>query len=105
MPGNIWDVITGRLADRWAGLAAPAVVFWVGGILAWASAGSGLSRLARITQWTNHLTAAALVATLLGASALVAASVIVVQRLTVPALRLLEGYWPTWLHGYADKRR
>ena len=105
MSGQVWDVITGRLADRWAGLAAPAVVFWVGGVLAWAFAGPDWSRLPRITQWMNDQTAAAVVAALLGASALTAASVIVVQRLTAPVLRLLEGYWPAWLDRLADRRR
>jgi hypothetical protein len=41
----------------------------------------------------------------LGTLVLVAVSAIVVQRLTTPVLRLVEGYWPPWLDGLTDRRR
>ena len=99
MLGKFWDAVAGKLADRWASVAAPAVVFWAGGILAWASAGSGWSRLSEITYWLDGQRVAAQVAALLGSLVVVAASAIVVQRLTTPGLHVLEGYWPRWLHG------
>ena len=105
MLGSFWDAVAGKLADRWASIAAPAVVFWAGGILAWAFAGSGWSRLSKITDWLDGQNVAAQVAALLGGLVVVAASAIVVQRLTTPALRLLEGYWPERLRGLTDWRR
>ena len=103
--GSFWDAVAGKLADRWASVAAPAVVFWAGGILAWAFAGSGWSRLSKITSWLDGQKVAAQIAALLGALVVVAASAIVVQRLTTPALRLLEGYWPKHLRGLTDWQR
>jgi hypothetical protein len=103
--GKFWDAIAGKLADRWAAIAAPAVVFWAGGVLAWAFAGTGWTRLSKVTDWLNDQKAAAQVTALLGALVAVAASTIVVQRLTTPVLRLLEGYWPRRLHGLAEWRR
>jgi hypothetical protein len=103
--GKFWDAIAGKLADRWAAIAAPAVVFWAGGVLAWAFAGTGWSRLSKITDWLNDQKAAAQVTSVLGALVVVAASAIVVQRLTTPLLRLLEGYWPRQLHRLTEWRR
>lgn len=105
MVGKFWDAVAGKLADRWASVAAPAVVFWAGGVLAWAFAGSGWSRLSKITNWLDGQRVAAQVAALLGSLVVVAASAIVVQRLTTPGLRVLEGYWPRWLHGLIRWRR
>jgi len=105
MLGAFWGAVAGKLADRWAGIAAPAVVFWAGGILAWAFAGSGWSRLSRITDWLDGKNVAAQIAALLGVLVVVAVSAIVVQRLTTPVLRLLEGYWPHWLRGLTNRRR
>jgi hypothetical protein len=105
MSGSFWDAVTGKLAERWASMSAPAVVFWAGGVLAWVYAGSGWSRLPTITRWLNHQTGASQIAALLGALVVVAASALIVQRLTTPFLRLFEGYWPGYLHGLTVRRR
>ena len=105
MLSKFWDAATGKLADRWAAIGAPAVVFWVGGVLAWAFAGSGWSRLSQVSHWLDGKNAATQVAALLGALVVVAASAIVVQRLTAPVLRLMEGYWPRWLQWLTSRRR
>lgn len=105
MLGEFWGVVAGKLADRWASIAVPGVVFWTGGILAWAFAGRGWSRLSVITDWLDGQSIPAQIAALLGALVVVEASAIVVQRLTLPVLRLLEGYWPGWGRGLADWRR
>ena len=94
MLAEFWKATAGKLADRWAAAVAPAIVFWGAVVLAWAHAGSGWSRLTRISDWLNKQQVASQVAALIGALVVVAASVIVVQRLTDPVLRALEGYWP-----------
>jgi hypothetical protein len=78
-------------------MIGPAIVFWVGATLAWAFAGPGLSRLTEISEWLNRQTAVAQLVTMLVTLAVIAASAIVVQRLTSILLRLMQGYWPLWL--------
>jgi hypothetical protein len=104
MLSQFWDSVAGKLADRWAGVAAPAVVFWAGGVLAWAFAGSGWSGLSHVASWLDRRSVLAQVAAVLAALVVVAASAIVVQRVTTPVLRLLEGYWPPWLARCAERR-
>lgn len=105
MLDKFWDAVAGKLADRWAGAAAPTLLFWAGGVLAWAFAGAGWSGLGEIATWLGGQNLIAQIAVVLGALTIVAASGIVVHRLTNPALRLLEGYWPRWLHALTDLRR
>jgi hypothetical protein len=93
---GFWDAVGGKLADKWASAASPAVVFWAGGLLAWAYAGRGLSLLARVAGWLSHHAVTVQVAALLGGLVVVLGSAIVVRRMTTPMLRVLEGYWPGW---------
>ncbi len=104
MLSQFWDSVAGKLADRWAGVAAPAVVFWAGGILAWAFAGSGWSGLSHVASWLDRRTVLAQIAAALAALVVVAASAIVVQGVTTPVLRLLEGYWPDWMAWCTERR-
>jgi hypothetical protein len=89
-----WSSIGGKLADRFAALSAPALVFWFGGLLAWTFGHGGIHALNQPASWLSHKSAltqaVAVLVILLG----VAASGLVVGRLTTPVLRLLEGYWP-----------
>jgi hypothetical protein len=105
MLAGFWGAVGGKLADRWAAVAGPAVVFWAGGILAWVYAGPGWERLSRITDWLNKQEAGAQIAALLGGLVVVVASALVVQRVTTPVLRLLEGYWPRWAGGLTGRLR
>jgi hypothetical protein len=90
---SFWAGVGGKLADRWASAAVPALIFWLGGLLAYAYHRNGISPITRsLARWTTPEQVAALVVALL----VVGASAIVVQRLTLPWLRLLEGYWPGW---------
>jgi hypothetical protein len=98
MLSSFWDAVGGKLADRWAAVAGSTVVFWTGGVLAWAFAGSGWARLTDVTDWLDRQKTAGQIAVLLGALVLVGASAVVVQRLSTPVLRLLEGYWPRWMN-------
>ena len=97
MLSNFWDAIGGKLADRWAAVAIPALVFWLGGLLAWAYHRGGIHELARLTDWLDRQTSMTQLTVVLTALLGVAASGLLVNRLTTPVLRLLEGYWPTWL--------
>jgi hypothetical protein len=97
MAAKFWDAVGSKLADRWLTVAGPALLFWAGGMLAWAlSAKDLVTLLARI----EDLTAASLGTQLVVLTAgliVVTASVLFVDRLTLPATRLLEGYWPPGL--------
>jgi hypothetical protein len=86
----------GKLAERWiAAVLSSAFAFWAGGLVAWAAGHErGWERIgAWITGLSNAVQLALAVGLLLG----VTASGILVQRLTLPILRLLEGYWFRWL--------
>jgi hypothetical protein len=65
------------------------------------------SAWARLTGITglNGQNAAAKIAAALAAVLIVTVSAIVVERLTLPVLRLLEGYWPSWLGWITERRR
>ena len=103
MLGEFWKSVAGSVADRWAAVGVPALVFWVGVVLACAAGG----QLGVLTSWANWLEGQSTViqvAALLGALLVVAASAVVVNRLTTPTLRRLEGYeWPTWATGRRRK--
>jgi hypothetical protein len=97
--GNFWEGVGGKLADRWGAMAAPALVFALGGLLAWAYSRGGLSHLAAVPHWVDRQTAGAQLAVALTVLLAVAGLALIVDRLTFPVLRLLEGYWPTWFGG------
>ncbi|HYQ67717.1 hypothetical protein [Actinophytocola sp.] len=80
---KFWEAAGGKLADRWFGLAVPALLFWLGGVVAW----GGVSTV-------DSLAARGLV--LAGGLAVVGGSAVVVGRLTEPMLHVVEGYWPLW---------
>jgi hypothetical protein len=95
MSAAFWDGIGGKLAERWASTSVPALVFWLGGVLAWMLGDGGVHALdapaRRLGSWSTPAQVAALLAALI----FVGASGIVVGRLTAPFLTLMEGYWPS----------
>jgi hypothetical protein len=101
--GKFWEGIGGKLADRWATAAGPALVFWLGGLLAWAAHAGGLNQLSTLTSWLDRQTTVTQLAVLLAALLALLASGLIVDRLTFPVLRLLEGYWPRWLAPVRDR--
>ena len=105
MGEDVWNTVAGKLTDRWASAVAPAVLFWAGGVLAWVYAGTDWSRLSKITATLGSQNVAAKAAALFGAIIVLMISAVVVQRLTTPVLRLLEGYWPAWLVRITARRR
>src|SRR5262245_17223323 len=108
MSANFFDVIGGKLADRWADLATPALVFWLGGLLAWLRGPGNAAILeSSIDQLANRsmvVQVVVLAAVLIGATA----SAMLVEQMTLPFTRLLEGYWPGVLrpmtHGLVGRR-
>lgn len=97
MLGAFWNSVGGKIADRWATVAAGALVFWLGGLLAWALGHGGFSSLKKPADWLAHQPAPTQLALVLAVLLGVAASGVVVQSLTTPAIRAMEGYWPGWL--------
>lgn len=97
--GKFWEGIGGKLAERCAAAAIPTAVFWLGGLLAFAFSRGGLPQVDALVGPLNQLSNAIQVAVLLTLVVAMAASAAVVGRLTTPALRLIEGYWPGWCAG------
>ncbi len=91
-----WSSINGKLADRVAAISAPALVFWLGGLLAWSLGHGGLHALAEPTRWLSKQASVTQAAVLVVVIAAAGASGLIVTRVTLPVLRLLEGYWPRW---------
>lgn len=95
MLAAFWEAVGDKLADRWAAISVPALIFWLGGLAAWTYHRGGLHTLGT-QKWlagqTTIIQAAVILTALLG----VAASGILIARAATPALRLLEGYWPGW---------
>jgi hypothetical protein len=90
-----WESLGDKLIEQWlAALLTPAFAFWMGGI--------GLTLFARSAwrpalAWVDSWKTSSQVLGLLAIVLLAGVSAFVVDKLTLPVLRLLEGYWPAWL--------
>lgn len=106
MFSEFWKGIGGKLAERWlAALFSPVFVFWTGAVLAWLY-GPGrrvvdpLGWIGAVNHWTAQvqgLPAVAQALLVLGPLLLVTISGLLLQQLSRPTLRFLEGYWPAFL--------
>lgn len=94
MLGKFWESVGGGLAERAIVAAPPALVFWLGGFLAWAQGRDGFAAAGRFLDRLGRQQPFAQVAVVVAVVAAAAFSGMIVQRLTSPVLRLLEGYWP-----------
>lgn len=93
---KFWETLGGKLAEHWVvTLVTPAFVFWAGGLGAWAWR-VGPIRLNHALDRFIQLPEPAQVALLIGGLLVVMASAVLVQGFELRALRLLEGYWPSW---------
>ena len=104
---QFWEAIGGKFADRWASASIPPLIFWLGGLLAWIRSHGGFSSLRPVANWLGHQSAPTQVALILIALLGVAATGVILQRLTAPAQRFLEGYWPgslDWLRNWLISR-
>ncbi|MEV0233488.1 hypothetical protein [Nonomuraea sp. NPDC050786] len=95
---KFWEGAAAKLADRFGAAAGPALVFWVCGALAWVRGHGRLTDpagpAARGLAWLAAQPGPVQITILLAVLAAVVASAVLVQQLTLPVLRLLEGYWP-----------
>lgn len=99
MLSRFWEGLGKGLADRWLALGSPALLFWAGGLACRALTPGGVSDLRSHVDAFTRQAGGVQAAILAGALVVVGASALLVERLTFPALRLLEGYWPQWLAG------
>jgi hypothetical protein len=93
---TFFSAISGKLSDRLAAISAPALIFWLGGLLAWGYAHGGSHSLARPATWLSRQATFAQVVIIAVILVGIGASAVLVSLLTTPVLRLLEGYWPGW---------
>lgn len=96
MLGAFWEGLSGKLADKLTALAVPALLFWLGGLLAWIYHRGGPAHLQSMARWLTRESAITQLVIVFAAVVAVAGSALTVKRLTLPVLRLLEGYWPRW---------
>lgn len=114
-----WSGVGEELARHWvARVLTPAFAFWAGGLaLVWWHA---YEAAVAANGWIATLVASGTAlggppvlvqgAMVVGGLILVVASAVIAERLTLPLLRMLEGYWtrPAWLHrrlvGYRQRR-
>lgn len=99
---KFWDQVATGVAQRWVDrLFSPALLFWAGGLLAWAQAhdwAAAVGRLRAATDVEQILLA-------VGGIIIVAGSAAAVEQLQKPVLRLLEGYgWPAWLRRWRSRQ-
>ncbi|PIM72686.1 hypothetical protein CTU88_11230 [Streptomyces sp. JV178] len=98
MLSSFWEAAGAKLADRWAAVSIPALVFWFGGLLAWIHSQRGFHALKEPAAWLARQSAPAQITIVLITLLGVSASGVIIERLTTPVLRLLEGwYWPCFL--------
>jgi hypothetical protein len=113
---KFWSGVGEELARTWlARVLTPAFAFWVGGatLLWWSSHADDVAARgwlpAIVTSATTLGELPVLVqgALVVGGLVLVATSAVIAERLTVPVLRLLEGYWtrPAWLYRLLTRYR
>ncbi|MEU8435033.1 hypothetical protein AB0F18_19325 [Streptomyces sp. NPDC029216] len=101
---KLWTGLDGKLAERLVlVLLSPAATFWSAGALArldaLPSVGHWRTELDEAGRQISALPAAAQLLLVLGAIGLLTVSGSLVNALSLPALRLMEGYWPGILAG------
>lgn len=104
---DLWTGLGGKLADRvLTALLSPAMAFWVFGVLAWLHSREPVRRwpheLRHVTHGLSTSPGAVQLGVILALLAIALLSGQLVASLSMPTLRLLEGYWPKWL---AEPRR
>jgi hypothetical protein len=108
MLAAFWSGLGGEFAKQWvARILTPAFAFWAGGLAAvwWHGHGRDVRahgwayELTATAAWLHKLPGLAQGLLIVGGLLLVAVSALAAERLTLPLLRLLEGYgWhPQWL--------
>jgi len=94
---QFWSGIGGKLSERWLSVSTPALVFVPAVLLAWLHGPGSIRRVEEAAEWLERQSSI-VQAVCVGASLVaVGGAALLVQRLTGPLLRFLEGYWPRWL--------
>jgi hypothetical protein len=89
---KFWEKIGENLAGEWDWRRlGPALVFWAGGILIWGAKGNAII-LAGLFQLTVIQAGMVIILALV----VVTLSTLAVSTLTLPILRIFEGYWTPW---------
>lgn len=93
MLNKFWEKAGEELASEWMKHLAPSFLFLGGALLAW------ITRYGwdRFNSSIKGVDASIGVAILIGGIFLLTLTTSIVQLLTLPVLRVLEGYWPSWL--------
>lgn len=95
MIAGFWSGLSGQLAERWAALLlSPAFAFWALGLGAWLVSRPDAAARQRLVNGFTGLSGPAQISILIMGLLLIAASSVLVERLALPMLRALEGYWP-----------
>ncbi|MGD0952601.1 MAG: hypothetical protein ABR985_09440 [Methanotrichaceae archaeon] len=95
MFSKFWDPLFESVSNEWsARILSPVFVFWAGGLLAYALFQKKVDYLIYIFQNLNSEQGLALA--VIGLLALVASNGLM-EWLQLPLLRLVEGYWPSFL--------
>jgi hypothetical protein len=94
--GKLWDGLAGKLTERWITQSIPALFFWLVVYGTWILAHGGWRAADELASRFTGLPTSAKYVTIAVALAVVTGSIALVSRLTLPVLRLLEGYWPRW---------
>lgn len=99
MIARLWESVGEAITSRWALTAfGPSLVFWGGGLVAWAQKHNLDSQL---TRW-NAYSEAERIALAAGVLVWVALWATWVERMQTALLRLAEGYWPHQLNALRD---
>ncbi|MDC2956885.1 hypothetical protein PO587_20710 [Streptomyces gilvifuscus] len=96
MLGKFWESIGAKLGEKWLAAALPALLFWTLGAAAY-SHGHGTGWIGHRTKCLQGQPVVLQVATLAGGLLVVGVSGQLVERVSHPALRGLQGYWWPWL--------
>jgi len=87
---KFWEALGTKLAERWVAATAPALLFWASGLLAWLYGHGDVGTITDPKVWILGQPGLVQVGFLLAILLLLVASVLLVERLSVPTLRLLE---------------
>jgi hypothetical protein len=87
----------GKLSESWAAaVLTPAFMFWAGGLAGAIWARSGVSGWRAVIDSLSRQASVTQIALLVLGLIVVTVSGLVVQAVTLPFIRWLEGYWPEW---------
>lgn len=93
---KFWEVTASSLATRLLAASGAAVVFWLWVIAVWSIRQGGWTYVESTLQpLLEAERVAPLLALVVSTVIVVCASCLLIGRLTLPTLRLLEGYWPS----------